>query len=169
MNETVARDSGWASPSAGAWRVNLAETSDSRPPARQAPGSSSSSRGRVLVVEDDPTARTAVSRILRSQGFTVSEAGTIAQAMAALAQGPDWVLLDLMLPDGCGTQVLREARSEGKADRVCVVTGCAPPKVQEAQDLGAGCVLTKPLDVGRLLAFLTGSSAPAAGAARVAP
>ena len=89
--------------------------------------------------------------------------------MAGLAQGPDWVLLDRMLPDGCGTQVLREARSEGKADRVCVVTGCAPPKVQEARDMGAGCVLTKPLDVGRLLSFLAASPAPASGAAVLAP
>ena len=106
-------------------------------------------------------ARRAVSRILRVKGFTVSEAATVADAMAALAaERPDWVLLDLMLPDGCGTDVLRKAQSEGNAGRVCVTTGCAGPKLEEARELGPGCVLTKPLDVGRLLAFLAAGVAP---------
>ena len=86
--------------------------------------------------------------------------------MGALARHPDWVLLDLMLPDGCGSDVLRKARSEGVADRVCVITGCAPAKLEEVRKLGAGRVLTKPLDVERMLEFLAttrGSGTAATG------
>ena len=79
----------------------------------------------------------------------------MAEAMAGLAERPRWVLLDLMLPDGCGIDVLRRARADGLASRVCVVTGCGPALVEQAVALGAGHVFTKPLDVERLVAALT--------------
>jgi DNA-binding response OmpR family regulator len=99
-------------------------------------------------------ARKAVTAILRRQGFAVSEAGSVAEAIAALESRPDWVMLDLMLPDGCGTEVLRKAKSGGRACRVCVVTGCGPGKLEEARALGPELLLKKPLDVDRLLAAL---------------
>ena len=92
--------------------------------------------------------------ILKAQGFSVIEAGTVAEGMAALAQRPDWVLLDLMLPDGCGSEVLRKVRDDGGACRVCVITGCGPEKLEEVRALGPELVLKKPLDVERLLAAL---------------
>jgi DNA-binding response OmpR family regulator len=108
-------------------------------------------------------ARKAVTAILRRQGFAVSEAATVAQALAALDARPDWVMLDLMLPDGCGTAVLKKAKSvagaaigagAARACRVCVVTGCGPAKFEEARALGPELLLKKPLDVDRLLAAL---------------
>jgi DNA-binding response OmpR family regulator len=99
-------------------------------------------------------ARRAVTTILRRQGFAVSEAGTVAEALAGLSARPDWVMLDLMLPDGCGTTVLRTVKAAGGACRVCVVTGCGPVKFEEARALGPEALLTKPLDVERLLAVL---------------
>jgi DNA-binding response OmpR family regulator len=107
------------------------------------------------VVEDDRAARRAIKLILRTQGFTVSEAGTVAEALGGLAQHPDWVLLDLMLPDGSGTEVLRKIRSGGDACRVCVITGCGPEKLSEARRLNPEFVLKKPIDVERLVAVLT--------------
>jgi DNA-binding response OmpR family regulator len=106
------------------------------------------------VVEDDRAARRAIKFILKTSGFSVTEAGTVAEAMGALAQRPDWVLLDLMLPDGCGTDVLRKLRAEGPPSRVCVITGCGPQKLEEVRVLGPDLILKKPLDVEGLLAAL---------------
>jgi DNA-binding response OmpR family regulator len=106
------------------------------------------------VVEDDKAARKAIRFILKTNGFAVTEAGTVAEAMGALAQSPDWVLLDLMLPDGCGTDVLRKLRAEGPPSRVCVITGCGPQKLEEVRALGPDLILKKPLDVEGLLAAL---------------
>lgn len=106
------------------------------------------------MVEDDRAARKAIRFILKTNGFSVTEAGTVAEAMGALAQRPDWVLLDLMLPDGCGTDVLRKLRAEGPPSKVCVITGCGPQKIEEVRVLGPDLILKKPLDVEGLLAAL---------------
>ena len=110
----------------------------------------------MLVVEDDRAARRAVTRILRTQGYSVTEAGSVADAMAGLAQRPDWVLLDLMLPDGCGSEVLEKVHADRLMTRVCVVTGCAPAKLEEVRLLGPDHVLIEPLDVAQLMVVLAG-------------
>ena len=79
----------------------------------------------------------------------------MAEAMPLLEQRPDWVLLDLMLPDGCGSQVLRKARDDGGASKVCVITGCGPEKLEEVRAMGPELVLKKPVEVERLVAALT--------------
>ena len=89
----------------------------------------------------------------------MAEAGSVGEALAALQNHPDWVLLDLMLPDGCGTEVIRSLRTGGAKSRVCIVSGCGPDKLEQAQALGPHAVFTKPLDVDRLLSLL---GAPAA-------
>jgi DNA-binding response OmpR family regulator len=118
----------------------------------------------VLVVEDDSIARRAIALILRKRGFAASEAATVAEALRKLAdRPPEWVLLDLMLPDGYGTEILRAIRAaaedgESPPPRVCVITGCGAHLVTEARLLGAEQVLTKPLDVDRLLELLTAAA-----------
>jgi DNA-binding response OmpR family regulator len=96
--------------------------------------------------------------ILANLGFAVSEAGTVAEAFAALDAEFDWVLLDLMLPDGCGTEVLERVREGGRPCRVCVITGCGPQQLEEVRAMSPDLVLKKPLDVERLLSALTARS-----------
>lgn len=96
--------------------------------------------------------------ILKRQGFVAYDAGTVADALAALARRPDWVLLDLMLPDGCGSQVLEQVVADKLPCKVCVITGCGPDRLERVRALGPHDVLSKPLDVGRLLALLTDPS-----------
>src|SRR5437870_3808469 len=128
MSATEPRDSEWGSPSASPWLVtSTARCGSSAPDPREAV-SRSSAKGSVLIVEDDRAARRAIAVILASQGFAVSEAGTVAQALRALAEAsapPQWVLLDLMLPDGCGIEVIRALRQNGIGSKVCIVTGCS--------------------------------------------
>src|SRR4051794_16160938 len=138
MSETERRDSEWGLPSANAWPGTSGQTSASPAPAAPEADLKSSSRGTVLIVEDDRAARVAISRILKKQGFAVSEAGTVAGAMESIEQRrPDWILLDLMLPDGCGIDVLRRVRAQHLATKVCVITGCAWDLFNEARNAGA--------------------------------
>jgi two-component system CitB family response regulator len=89
------------------------------------------------------------------QGYSVTEAGTVAEAVGALARHPDWVLLDLMLPDGCGTEILHRVKREPFGCKVCVITGCGPDKLEEVRALGPELILKKPVDVQQLMAALT--------------
>src|SRR5690242_2597654 len=78
---------------------------------------------RVLIVEDNQVARRALSALVRQLGWQVTAAATLREAMARLDERPDCVLLDLMLPDGSGADVLRRVRAEQLPVRVAVTTG----------------------------------------------
>jgi response regulator of citrate/malate metabolism len=89
----------------------------------------------------------------------VSEATSIAEALGSLASAstvPAWILLDLMLPDGVGIDVVRAVKSKRLPSRVCLITGCSSPMVNEAVRAGAEHTFIKPLDVERLIGVLGG-------------
>jgi DNA-binding response OmpR family regulator len=108
-------------------------------------------------VEDDLPARRALCRILRLRRFAVHEAGTVGDAQRALAGAFEWVLLDLMLPDGNGIEVLRRIKRERLPVKVCVISGCSPDLFQEARACGADEAMVKPIDAHRLLDVLAGT------------
>jgi DNA-binding response OmpR family regulator len=108
----------------------------------------------VLIVEDDPAARTAITRLLRRQGFAVSEASSVSEAISALSPPPAWILLDLMLPDGPGVDVIRKVKADQLPTRVCLVTGCSSELVNQARRAGAEHTFVKPLDVEGLMSVL---------------
>ena len=95
-----------------------------------------------------------MARMLARQGFAVSEAATVAEAIDALGGRPVWILLDLMLPDGSGVEVIHTIRARELSSRVCVVTGSGPEMVAEAERAGAEHTFLKPLDVGALMTVL---------------
>lgn len=74
--------------------------------------------------------------------------------MKSLSPPPQWILLDLMLPDGSGVSVIRKVKSDRLPSRVCVVTGCATDLLAEARSAGADHAFVKPLDVERLMTVL---------------
>ena len=86
----------------------------------------------------------------------MSEADTVAGAIDGLANPPAFMLLDLMLPDGNGIDVLRHIRASNLPITVCVVTGCGTDMLDEATRAGADHAFTKPLDVRRLMTVMTG-------------
>lgn len=73
---------------------------------------SSASGLRALVVEDSEPVSALVRRSLESDGFVVDVVSDLQGARASLGaeQPPDVVVLDIGLPDGCGLELLREAR-----------------------------------------------------------
>ena len=99
-------------------------------------------------------ARRVITLILNRKGFAVSEATTVAEAMHGIFRQPEWVLLDIMLPDGSGLDVLKRIRAERLPVRVCVISGCHQHVLDESRARGADYAFSKPLDVEKLVAVL---------------
>jgi len=112
-------------------------------------------QARVLVVDDEPQILRALQLKLRGAGYAVDTATTAADALAAAAmRPPDAVILDLLLPDGRGTDVARELRGWSTAPiLVLSAVGDEAEKVA-ALDAGADDYVTKPFSVEELLARL---------------
>jgi two-component system, OmpR family, KDP operon response regulator KdpE len=110
---------------------------------------------RVLVVDDEPQILRALKAMLRGAGYTVDSAATAEEALtAAAARPPEAVILDLVLPDGSGTDVCRELRSWSDAP-VIVLSAVGDEKEKiAALDAGADDYVTKPFSVDELLARL---------------
>jgi DNA-binding response OmpR family regulator len=111
---------------------------------------------RTLIVEDDRLSSTALRALLADRGHPVSCAFTIGQAMEQLVSfQPQCVVLDLMLPDGSGVQVLRHIREHKLNIRVAVASaGNDERALKEVHDLRADLVMRKPIDLNRLTAWL---------------
>jgi DNA-binding response OmpR family regulator len=110
----------------------------------------------VLVVEDDDSIRKGVMALLRLRGHRAVAAAGVAEAASRLdAATPTHLLLDLNLPDGAGTQVLRRVREQSLPTRVALVTGASDTALfDEARDLGVDAVFVKPPDWDKLLDWI---------------
>ena len=108
---------------------------------------------RVLVVDDDPGVRSAVSRALRVD-YEVDEAADGAEALAAhAANAADAIVLDLLMPAIGGLDVCRALRRRGDVTPILVVTARdAVEDRVEGLDAGADDYLVKPFAVEELRA-----------------
>ena len=111
--------------------------------------------GRVLVVDDEPHILRALKASLRGAGYDVETADSAEGALTAAAVSPpDAIILDLVLPDGRGTDVTRELRTWSSVPVIVLsVVGEESEKVA-ALDAGADDYVTKPFGVDELLARL---------------
>lgn len=122
------------------------------------PGRSPASRGRLLIVEDDLGAAEALCLLFERRGFQVVAVGTVAAGLARLSWRPEYLVLDLNLPDGNGLTVLRQARAAGLESRVAITTGSNDlDELAEAEGLQPEALLHKPIDFQELLAALAPS------------
>jgi diguanylate cyclase (GGDEF)-like protein len=111
---------------------------------------------RVLVVDDDPAIRAICAEVLRSQGYEVLEAGTVADARRhVLEKTPQLVLVDVQLPDGDGFGLLESLADVRASEPFAAVflsaRGETADKVRGLR-LGADDYLTKPFDAQELVA-----------------
>jgi DNA-binding response OmpR family regulator len=97
--------------------------------------------------------RRLLSALLRAWGYEVLEAGTLHDGLNQV-QRARFVLLDLMLPDGNGMDVLQRIRDRGLGARVAVITAESGAAQREASRLGAALVLEKPINLNDLLRWL---------------
>ncbi len=110
---------------------------------------------RILVVDDEPQILRALGTTLRGAGYSVETAATAEQALtAAAAHPPEAVILDLVLPDGSGTDVCRELRRWTEAPVIVLSAVGEEREKVAALDAGADDYVTKPFGVDELLARL---------------
>lgn len=138
-------------PVAGAMGQDGAVSTSTGPSSRDSrPGQGA----RVLVVDDEAAIRQAVALALRYEGFDVTEAANGREALAAVErQRPALVVLDVMMPDYDGFEVMRRLRDSGVTVPVVFLTAkdATEDKVQGLA-LGGDDYLTKPFSLEELVA-----------------
>ena len=108
---------------------------------------------RVLVVEDDPLIARFVRQALESEGHQVFDTDTCKRGLIeAGTRRPDLLILDLGLPDGDGTDLLRDLRGWSRLPVIVLSARGSEADKIEALDAGADDYLVKPFSVGELLA-----------------
>ncbi|HLO76817.1 MAG TPA: response regulator [Magnetospirillum sp.] len=134
----------------------LDEEKDAKPPA--GPHSAEPAHGRVLIVDDDPEASDAVAEALRRRGWTITQCGNAADALSMLARDSrfDVVLSDQIMPETCGTELIRAIRLR-HPNLPCVLYSGYDERLDEriAAECGARALLSKPLDFDELSDILS--------------
>ncbi len=113
---------------------------------------------RVLVVDDEPSLAELLASVLRYEGWDIRTAGDGSSAVRAAREfQPDAVVLDVMLPDFSGLEVLRRVRAE--QPHVCVLFLTARDAVEDRVagiTAGGDDYVTKPFSLEEVLARLRG-------------
>jgi DNA-binding response OmpR family regulator len=120
---------------------------------------------RVLLVEDNEAVGRQVVATLGGAGYEVDWIRRGDEAIAAVSDEHDLVILDLMLPGASGFEVLAQLRRQGVRTPVLIASACTDSRDKlRAQDLGARDYLTKPFWpqelLGRVAACLGRTAAP---------
>ncbi|TCC97762.1 response regulator transcription factor [Pedobacter hiemivivus] len=111
---------------------------------------------KILIVEDDENLRFLVVHRLKSEGYEVSEVGDGEEAeRVILAEKPDIVLLDWMLPGKQGDQICEDVRKQGFDNLIIMMTAKAQDVDKiDAYNFGASDYVTKPFNMDVLVAML---------------
>ncbi|MBN2147472.1 MAG: response regulator [Anaerolineales bacterium] len=109
----------------------------------------------ILIVEDEPDTAEMFSEMIRLKGYRVVKSYGGTAAMALLAQErPDALILDLMMPDISGLDVLRFVRQEPRLESLPVIIVSAkslPSDIKIGLEAGASVYLTKPVTFNDLI------------------
>lgn len=103
----------------------------------------------VMIIEDEADAAELFSEMMRINGFRVIKMFSSAPAIPIIAQEkPDVILLDVMMPDISGLEVLRYIRREPDLSAIPVIILSAksmPSDIKTGIEAGASLYLTKPV------------------------
>src|SRR5262245_10824755 len=115
-----------------------------------------SSKGLVLVIDDDSDVRAASIKLLHTRGHDTLGAATVAEGLRLFQERrPVAVLLDMKLPDGTGNDVLRELQRIAPATPVVVISGYGNVgDAVQAMRVGAADYIEKPVSRERLFEVL---------------
>src|SRR6478609_11434393 len=120
------------------------------------PGNSMASRGRILIVDDEANARSALSEILRDEGYATETAADGFKALGKLEEFiPDVILTDLKMPGLDGITFMEKAKAAAPGAVFVVMTAFGTiQSAVAAVKKGAENYLTKPLDFEALSAVI---------------
>ena len=126
---------------------------------------------KLIIVEDHPAVADLLEEMLSVDEYQVIKIHSSTGALAVIrAEKPDVVLLDIMMPDVSGLEVLRFMRREPGFQQIPVVIVSAktlPADIRTGLDAGAEAYLTKPVDMEVLretVARVIREAAPGTGA-----
>ena len=112
--------------------------------------------GRILIVDDESSARAALETLLRREGYDVRDAADGRSALAACSDfKPDLILLDILMPGIDGFEVCRRIKEtpETRLTPVVLITGLSDTEDRiRGITAGADDFLSKPIDINELLA-----------------
>jgi DNA-binding NtrC family response regulator len=125
---------------------------------------------RILIVDDEPSLRDSLSRLLKRQGYGVEERGDVASALERLAAGGlDLLVTDLRLGEESGLDLIARARALSSSLRIVAITAFGSVDVAvEAMRRGADDFVEKPFRSEAILARLERVLEPARLADEVA-
>ncbi len=104
---------------------------------------------RVVIVDDSLTVRMDLREAFHDAGFETVLCSTIAEARAALDETSDLVVLDVVLPDGDGVELLRELRSDRRTESMPILLLSSEAEIADrirAIETGANAYVGKPYD-----------------------
>ncbi len=115
---------------------------------------SSSEQPSLLLVDDDETFRTVLSRALEKRGYAVTTAESVEQALPlAVANPPEYAVLDLKMDGASGLVLVQKLHELDAATRIVMLTGYASiTTAVEAIKLGATQYLAKPANADEIVA-----------------
>jgi len=103
----------------------------------------------VLIIEDEEDAAELFAEMMRVSGFRVLKTSKSAPALSMIADNkPDVVLLDIMMPEVSGLDILRQMRSNPNLANIPVIVVTAktmPTDIKNGMEAGASTYLTKPV------------------------
>jgi len=108
-----------------------------------------SNKKTVLIIEDEADAAELFAEMMRVSGFRVVKTSSSAPAIAIMTdEKPDVVLLDIMMPEVSGLDILRQMRADPALVNIPVVVVSAmsmPTDIRHGMEAGASTYLTKPV------------------------
>jgi len=109
----------------------------------------------TVIVDDDDSCRSLLDKFLRMRGHVTGCAGSLAEARPMLLHSCKRVILDLNLPDGQGTELLRKIRDENMPIKVAITTGLSDRMLMaEVSKLQPDAFFTKPVDLMELMRWV---------------
>ncbi len=112
---------------------------------------------KILLIDDDPDVRLALSRLLQREGYAVETAATKQEALSKLQQKhPDVILLDVLLSGADGRELCRELKAAAATKHIPVIMLSGHPSAaQKFESYGADDFLAKPFNSEGLLGKLS--------------
>jgi FixJ family two-component response regulator len=119
---------------------------------------------RVAILDDDPSVRTAISRLVSASGMVGGSYANCMELFNGIPQfGPDCIILDLYMPGLDGLEVMSYLRKNGTAVPIILVTAQDDPALRDiCLKAGASAFMRKPLQAAELLTVIAQLARPQA-------